>query len=191
MAIPVDYNSPLTINEQMEQYRRRHYLRNPETGMLEKPNNDAGQQSSQAEQKRRDDIPGRPVCGRCVGSGIDQSEANRAWAMEQLSKQKSILLEPDHAGMNWVNGIEPQPQPAPASELDSALAAVSEANKALDDTVTKLECRLGRILRPEQTGKGPKACPVMAPLPMEIMACAACTQDSVDRLVSILDRLVL
>lgn len=86
--------------------------------------------------------------------------------------------------------VQPHP-PHPASELDSALSAVSEANKALDDAVMRLEGRLGRIMRPEPTGKAPNSCPVMAPLPMEIMAGAACTLDAVDRLTSILDRLVL
>ena len=82
-------------------------------------------------------------------------------------------------------------QPAPASEVDTALVAVSESNKALDDAVLRLERRLGRLMRPEPEEKAPNACPMMASLPMEIMAGAAWTMDAVDRLKSILDRLVL
>ncbi len=83
-------------------------------------------------------------------------------------------------------------QPEPASEMDQALAAAGRAQQALADAVEALDRRLVRVLRPEQTaGRAPNSCPMMAPLPMEIMAGSACTLDAVDRLTSILDRLVL
>ncbi len=278
MAVPFNPNSPPKLAQQFNddpeshlmrpkpqmdvrgmgaQEKREKYLRAPTRASLDSPNNDAGQQSSQAEQKPRDDLPGRPVCGRCIDEKIKDAVAPKlspelqamrgemdpgAWQSVlqhrafQLVNMEVRQIEDDLAGLSYQRGYqarqqeerswsdlpdrvtstaqaaapgyrlvcetdtqrfykaEAQPHPAPASlasEVDCALAAVSRENKALDDVITTLEGRLGRLMRPEQTGKAPNACPVMASLPMEIMAGAACMQDSVDRLNSILDRLVL